>query len=83
MKTAAMSPSGTHGYVSLSSCRRCAGAHKLTPFQTGVIVKWSLFLGLIVVIGLYFLFGYLHAQKRLREGLPPLGYHRVRLSAVP
>jgi hypothetical protein len=42
-----------------------------------VIIKWSLFLGLIVFISLYLLVGYLHAQQRLKKGLAPLSYHRV------
>ena len=48
--------------------------------QTGVIVKWSLFLGLLVFITLYLLIGYTHAKKRIRKGLPPLAYHRVSAS---
>jgi hypothetical protein len=52
----------------------------LTPWQTGAIVKWSLFLGIIVIFGLYLLIGYVHAQKRIQKGLPPLGYHRVCLA---
>ncbi|KAK5663751.1 hypothetical protein OQA88_4182 [Cercophora sp. LCS_1] len=48
--------------------------------KTGVIVKWSLFLGLIVFIGLYLLLGYIHAQKRIQKGLAPLGYHRFLVS---
>ena len=55
----------------------------LTPWQTGAIVKWSLFLGIIVIFGLYLLIGYVHAQKRIQKGLPPLGYHRVCLGVLP
>lgn len=51
---------------------------KLTWLQTGVIVKWSLFLGVVVIMSLYLLIGYVHAQKRVQKGLAPLGYHRVR-----
>jgi hypothetical protein len=63
------------GYLDESSC--------YVPFwstKTGTIVKWSLFLGIIVVTGLYLLVGYVHAQKRLKKGLPPLGYHRFLVS---
>jgi len=48
--------------------------------RTGYIVKWSVFFGLVTVVGLYLLLGYLHAKRRLRKGLVPLRYHRVRLS---
>ncbi len=40
-------------------------------------MKWSIFLGLILIIGLYLFFGYRHAKSRLRKGLKPLAYHRV------
>ena len=50
----------------------------LTSSQTGHIVKWSVFLGLTLLIGGYLLGGYIHAKKRLRKGLMPLAYHRVR-----
>jgi hypothetical protein len=48
--------------------------------KTGVILKWSLFLGFILFIGLYFLLGYLHAQSRIKKGLRPLAYHRFLVS---
>ncbi|KAK4201773.1 hypothetical protein QBC40DRAFT_48579 [Triangularia verruculosa] len=44
--------------------------------KTGIIVKWSLFLGILVFFALYLLIGYIHARKRVQAGLPPLGYHR-------
>ncbi|EGS18076.1 uncharacterized protein CTHT_0060910 [Thermochaetoides thermophila DSM 1495] len=59
------------GYIDADSC--------YVPFwstREGVIIKWSLFLGLIVFISLYLLVGYLHAQQRLKKGLAPLSYHR-------
>ncbi|KAK3336454.1 hypothetical protein B0T19DRAFT_39310 [Cercophora scortea] len=62
------------GYIDEDSCD--------VPFwytRTGVIVKWSLFLGLTVIFGLYLLLGYMHAKKRMQKGLPPLRYHRVCL----
>lgn len=47
------------------------------PQQEGLIVKWSVFLGLMVLITLYITIGYIHAKKRIRKGLVPLAYHRV------
>ena len=44
--------------------------------KTGGIVKWSLFLGLILFISLYLIIGYIHAKKRMQKGQPPLSYHR-------
>ena len=32
---------------------------------------------LVIFVG-----GYWHAQRRMRKGLPPLAYHRVRLSQM-
>lgn len=45
--------------------------------QTGQIVKWSLFLALVLFICLYLTIGFFHAKKRIRENRPPLAYHRV------
>ncbi|KAK0729275.1 hypothetical protein B0T21DRAFT_292176 [Apiosordaria backusii] len=59
------------GFIDEDSC--------YVPFwntKTGVIVKWSLFLGIILFFGLYLLIGYIHARKRVQKGLPPLAYHR-------
>ncbi|KAK4230677.1 hypothetical protein QBC38DRAFT_507265 [Podospora fimiseda] len=59
------------GFIDEDSC--------YVPFwntKTGIIVKWSLFLGFLVFISLYLLIGYIHAKKRIQKGLPPLGYHR-------
>lgn len=47
------------------------------PQQEGLIVKWSVFLGLMILITLYITIGYIHAKKRIRKGLVPLAYHRV------
>ncbi|KXX78160.1 hypothetical protein MMYC01_204274 [Madurella mycetomatis] len=63
------------GFIDETSC--------YVPFwstRTGTIVKWSLFFGIIAIVGLYLLLGYVHAQKRLRKGLAPLGYHRFLVS---
>lgn len=48
------------------------------PRQEGLIVKWSVFLGLMFLITLYITIGYIHAKRRMRKGLVPLAYHRVR-----
>ncbi|KAJ4295954.1 hypothetical protein N0V88_004656 [Collariella sp. IMI 366227] len=56
------------GYIDENSC------------YAGVIAKWSIFLGIILVVGTYLLLGYLHAQRRIQKGLPPLAYHRFLVS---
>ncbi|KAK0753863.1 hypothetical protein B0T18DRAFT_311563, partial [Schizothecium vesticola] len=59
------------GYIDETSC--------YVPFwytKTGQLVKWSLFIGLILFISSYLIIGSLHAQKRIRENRPPLAYHR-------
>ncbi|KAI1401424.1 hypothetical protein F4819DRAFT_328185 [Hypoxylon fuscum] len=48
--------------------------------RTGVIVKWSIFLGIIVLLSLYLILGRMHAKKRVNRGLKPLAYHRFLLS---
>ncbi|KAK4132515.1 hypothetical protein BT67DRAFT_450941 [Trichocladium antarcticum] len=63
------------GFIDENSCD--------VPFwgsKTGVIVKWSLFLGLVVFVALYIFLGHLHAQRRIQNGLPPLRYHRFLVS---
>lgn len=47
--------------------------------RQGYIVKWSIFFGLLFLICTYMLIGYIHAKSRVKKGLPPLYYHRVRL----
>lgn len=44
--------------------------------QTGVIVKWSVFLGLTTLFAAFLIIGYMHGKRRLKKGLLPLGYHR-------
>ncbi|RKU40686.1 hypothetical protein DL546_000650 [Coniochaeta pulveracea] len=44
--------------------------------KTGVIVKWCIFLGLLVAFSAYMILGRIHAQRRIARGLPPLAYHR-------
>ncbi|OTB00740.1 hypothetical protein M426DRAFT_324100 [Hypoxylon sp. CI-4A] len=48
--------------------------------RTGVIVKWSVFFGIILLLGLYLILGRLHAKKRVRRGLKPMSYHGWMLS---
>lgn len=53
---------------------------RIVPYwytREGLIVKWAVFLGLMVLITLYITIGYIHAKKRIRKGLVPLAYHRV------
>lgn len=39
-------------------------------------VKWAVLTVLILLILLYFVGGYLHARRRMRQGLAPMLYHR-------
>ncbi|KAK7744086.1 hypothetical protein SLS53_003604 [Cytospora paraplurivora] len=51
----------------------------IVPFwytSTGHIVRWVIFLCILVLFLAYVLGGYIHAKKRMRKGLPPLAYHR-------
>lgn len=47
-----------------------------------MIVRWVLFFTIFGTITLYVLVGYLHAKRRLRKGLRPLAYHRVRFELI-
>lgn len=40
-------------------------------------IKFAILASIFVVFVAYFLGGYLHAQRRIKKGLPPLAYHRV------
>jgi hypothetical protein len=46
--------------------------------QTAYAVKWAIIAAIFLIFSLYFVGGYLHAQRRMKRGLPPLAYHRVR-----
>ncbi|KAH6657889.1 hypothetical protein BKA67DRAFT_202062 [Truncatella angustata] len=48
--------------------------------RTGVIVKWSIFLGFTVIFLAWIVGGSIHAKRRIRKGLKPLGYHRMFVS---
>lgn len=45
--------------------------------QTGLIVRWVIFLSLLGIVLLYVVVGHLHARRRIKKGLQPLAYHRV------
>ncbi|KAL7620699.1 hypothetical protein AAE478_009694 [Parahypoxylon ruwenzoriense] len=48
--------------------------------RTGVIIKWSLFLGISILLALYLVLGRIHAKRRVRAGMKPLAYHSWLLS---
>ncbi|KAI5921113.1 hypothetical protein F4810DRAFT_385661 [Camillea tinctor] len=48
--------------------------------KTGVIVKWSLFLAFLVIITAWMVGGRIHAKRRMKKGLKPMGYHAWLLS---
>lgn len=53
------------------------------PLQTGYIVKWIVFFVLVGIMLLWIVGGYFHAQRRMKRGLPPMAYHRVRYPKSP
>ncbi|KUI57099.1 hypothetical protein VP1G_04405 [Cytospora mali] len=55
------------------------GVENDVPFwytKDGYIVKWVVFLTLLVTFTAWVTIGHIHARRRLRKGLPPLAYHR-------
>ncbi|KAF7546236.1 hypothetical protein G7Z17_g8587 [Cylindrodendrum hubeiense] len=48
--------------------------------ETGVIVKWTVFITLTVLFMVWVIGGYMHAKSRLKKGLPLLAYHRCLVS---
>ncbi|KAK7430229.1 hypothetical protein QQZ08_003204 [Neonectria magnoliae] len=48
--------------------------------DTGVIVKWVVFISISVIFLAWIVGGYLHAKSRLKKGLPLLAYHRCLVS---
>ncbi|KAF7560916.1 hypothetical protein G7046_g3232 [Stylonectria norvegica] len=48
--------------------------------DTGVIVKWTIFITITVLFLTWVIGGYLHAKSRIKKGLPPLRYHRCFIS---
>ncbi|KAI9802175.1 MAG: hypothetical protein M1825_002895 [Sarcosagium campestre] len=43
---------------------------------TAVAIKWGVLAAVVFIIFIFFLLGYLHAQRRLKKGLLPHRYHR-------
>ncbi|KAI1322400.1 hypothetical protein F5Y16DRAFT_386643 [Xylariaceae sp. FL0255] len=48
--------------------------------KTGIIIKYAIFLGLIVFLFSWIIGGRIHARRRLRKGLKPMWYHAWLLS---
>ncbi|KAH9892059.1 hypothetical protein F4778DRAFT_321614 [Xylariomycetidae sp. FL2044] len=48
--------------------------------KEGVIIKWSLFLGIVILFSAYLVGGRIHAKRRLAKGMKPLAYHGWLLS---
>ena len=40
-------------------------------------IKWGIIAGIFVFFLLFFFGSYLHAKRRMKKGVAPLGYHRV------
>lgn len=47
------------------------------------VIKWAVFAALVGACVLFFLIGFIHAKQRMKKGLVPLGYHRVRFASSP
>jgi hypothetical protein len=62
-----------YGNATANNCYRM-----LTAKQTAVAIKWAILTGLLLFSMAFFIGGYLHAKSRLKKGLPPMRYHRVR-----
>lgn len=45
--------------------------------DTGTAVKWAIVGLILLVIFMWLLGGYYHAQRRIRRNQPPLAYHKV------
>jgi hypothetical protein len=44
---------------------------------TAYAIKWGIIGGIFVFFLVFFFGGYFHARRRMKNGLAPLGYHRV------
>ncbi|MCJ1272743.1 hypothetical protein MMC21_000530 [Puttea exsequens] len=44
--------------------------------NTAVAIKWAIIAAIFVIFLLWFVGGYMHAQRRMKRGQPPLRYHR-------
>ena len=62
-------------------CRTIPGMNvlQLMFVQTAMAVKWSFIGAILLLFVIWFVGGYYHAQRRIKRGLPPMAYHRVRL----
>lgn len=52
---------------------------EVVPFwwtAKGQIIRWAIFGTIVALALLYLVFAYIHAQRRMKKGLPPLAYHR-------
>ncbi|KAF1912585.1 hypothetical protein BDU57DRAFT_522953 [Ampelomyces quisqualis] len=59
---------------------QCYGADGFWYTDKGIIIKWII-LGVLFALFLgWFVGGYIHAKRRLKKGLPLLGYHRFLIS---
>jgi len=43
---------------------------------TAYAIKWAVIAAITVFFLVYMVGGYMHAQRRMKKGLPPLAYHR-------
>ncbi|KAJ9615753.1 hypothetical protein H2200_001830 [Cladophialophora chaetospira] len=50
------------------------GCYSYSP--AAFAIKWAIVAAIFLLFSLYFVGGYLHAQRRMKKGLPPLAYHR-------
>ena len=51
-------------------------------WRTAFIVRWSILGGIILLLVLWLVGGHLHARRRVRQGKPPLFYHKVTFEAA-
>jgi hypothetical protein len=45
--------------------------------KTGILIKWAILIGIVLIVVLYIILGRMHARLRIDKGLAPLRYHRV------
>lgn len=69
-------------YSTVSTLQVHQRAGGLTVGQTAIAIKWTVIGAIILLILLWFVGGYYHAQRRIRNGKRPLAYHLVRLLHV-
>lgn len=48
--------------------------------EKGIIVKWIVLAVFFLIFFVWFVGGHIHAKRRLKKGLPLLGYHRFLIS---